>query len=62
MSNKPKTLAELEAERPEDFRNPSQTEAEYQAQRARTKAKHDKEAATCPLDTAPEEQDEDEES
>ena len=55
------TLAELEAENPEGFRNPTRT-PEQEAESARIRAiKREYEAANTPTETTPEEQDEDNE-
>ena len=56
-----KTMAELEQERPEDFRNPPQTDEQWLVQRARDKAKRDKEMLTCPIDNSVDEDDDEEE-
>lgn len=62
MSNKIQTLAEMEAENSDGFRNPTMT-AEQEAKHQRiVEAKRAHEALHTPIDTSVQEDDEDEES
>lgn len=56
-----KTMAELEAEFPEDFRNPEISDEEFAKIRAESAAKAVKEMLTCPLDDGSEDDEETEE-
>ena len=56
-----KTMAELEAENPDGFRNPVVTDAEYAETLRKMKEKAAQEMLTCPIDNSEPEDDADEE-